>query len=306
MSVAETRQRSDAWRHALARAFADLKAEAHEDELPDGRLAGAHFDEVGVFDISGSTQRVRRSPRTVRREPLDLLKVCLVLRGRATVDQDRRHVTLDTGEFALYDTGRPYELVATGPWRCAVMTVPRHVLALPEATLAGSMEHAVGTASGPGNVFASYLRAIVSQRDELGGGNGARLGEAAVALLTVALSGGSRLGDPAALLRIRVTEYVRRHLDDPGLSPATVAAALRMSPRSLHRLFEDDDDTFSRFVRKSRLEAIRRDLGDPLLRDRGIAVLAARRGVTDQSWLSRAFRAEYGLSPSQQRNRLIG
>jgi AraC-like DNA-binding protein len=305
MSVADTRQRcqrSDRWRHELAHAFADLHAETHDDGLPEGKLAGALFDDVGVFDIRGSTQLVRRSPRTARREPLDLLKICLMLRGSATVDQDRRHIALDTGEFAVYDTGRPYELVLTGPWRCAVMTVPRHTLTLP----AGSMEHAVGTASGPGNVFASYLRATLSQRDELGSGNGARLGEAAVSLLTVALTGGSRRGNPTALLRARVTDYVRQHLDDPGLSPATVAAALRMSPRSLHRLFEEEENTFSRYVRKSRLEAIRRDLGDPLLRDRGIAVLAARRGVTDQSWLSRAFRAEYGLSPSQQRIRGTG
>jgi AraC-like DNA-binding protein len=225
-----------------------------------------------------------------------------MVRGTATVDQDRRHVALDTGELAVYDTGRPYELVLDGPWRCAVMTVPRPELNLPEATLADAMERAIPTASGPGNVFASYLRAALDQREELGEGNGTRLGEAATTLLTVALTGGQH-DQPTAMLRARVTDYVRRHLHDPALSPATVAAALHMSPRSLHRLFEDDDDTFSRYVRKSRLEAVRRDLADPLLRGRSIAVLAARRGITDQSWLSRAFRAEYGLSPSEQRIR---
>lgn len=307
MSVAEA-QRSDAWRHELARSFADLRAETYDSGLPDGRLAGTALGDVGVYDIRGSTQRVRRSLRTTRREPLDLLKVCLMLEGTATVDQDRHHVALDRGELAVYDTGRPYELVLTGPWRCAVMTVPRRTLGLPGAALSGSMEHAVATAAGPGHLFASYLRGTLDQRDELGAGTGDRLGEAAVALLTVALSGQLRPGrDRAALLqRHRVAEYVRHHLHDPSLSPATVAAALHMSARSLHRLFEDEDDTFSRYVRRSRLEAIRRDLADPVLGDRSIAALAARHGVADQSWLSRAFRAEYGVSPSESRKNALG
>jgi AraC-like DNA-binding protein len=42
--------------------------------------------------------------------------------------------------------------------------------------------------------------------------------------------------------------YVDRHLADPDLSPAGVAAALRISVRALHLLFEPTGTSFSRTV----------------------------------------------------------
>jgi AraC-like DNA-binding protein len=47
--------------------------------------------------------------------------------------------------------------------------------------------------------------------------------------------------------------------------------------------------------------AVRRDLEDPALRHRGVAVLAARWGFFDAAHFSRVFRQHYGYPPSQRR-----
>jgi len=93
---------------------------------------------------------------------------------------------------------------------------------------------------------------------------------------------------------------MRAHLGDPWLSLAGVAAAHRMSARTLDRLFTDQPWSVSGLIRHERLEAVRRDLEDPAKRHRGVAVLAAV-GLFDAAHFSRVFRQHYGYPPSRTR-----
>ncbi|MGO4429032.1 helix-turn-helix transcriptional regulator, partial [Streptomyces sp. MCAF7] len=74
----------------------------------------------------------------------------------------------------------------------------------------------------------------------------------------------------------------------------------------LHRLFrEHGSTTVSSWIRRQRLEAVRRDLADPLLRATPIHRIAARRGFSHAAVFSRAFRAAYGLPPKDYRRRVL-
>jgi len=110
-----------------------------------------------------------------------------------------------------------------------------------------------------------------------------------------------RLGTapPLALHRGLVAEiyvYIDRHLQDPDLSPSTIAAAHRVSVRSLHLLFEGSDDTVSRLISKRRLDRARADL--QASEDVAIAIVSARWGFGSPSHFTRVFRQQFGLSPS--------
>jgi transcriptional regulator GlxA family with amidase domain len=104
-----------------------------------------------------------------------------------------------------------------------------------------------------------------------------------------------------SLLRERVTAYIRARLEDPRLSRGTIAAAHRMSPRTLDRLFSGQDWSVSGYIRHERLEAVRRDLENPALAHHGVAALAARWCFFDAAHFSRLFREAYGYPPSQAR-----
>ena len=107
--------------------------------------------------------------------------------------------------------------------------------------------------------------------------------------------------DAADGLRAHVVGYVRAHLGDPRLSRSSIAAAYHMSPRTLDRLFTGEPWSVSGLIRHERLEAVRRDLADPLLSGRSVAALAARWCFFDAAHFSRVFRQHYGYSPSQAR-----
>lgn len=103
-------------------------------------------------------------------------------------------------------------------------------------------------------------------------------------------------------MRMRIGEFIRRRLGDPGLSPATIAAAHQISLRTLHRLFQQQGTTVAARIRRERLERCRADLSDPLMRSRSIHAIAADWGFTRPADFTRSFRAAYGLTPSDFRH----
>jgi AraC-like DNA-binding protein len=80
-----------------------------------------------------------------------------------------------------------------------------------------------------------------------------------------------------------------------------IAAAHYISLRALYTLFETQQTSVAGWIRERRLERCRRDLADPALRERSVSAIAARRGLTDPAHFSRAFRAAYGLPPTEYR-----
>jgi AraC-like DNA-binding protein len=100
----------------------------------------------------------------------------------------------------------------------------------------------------------------------------------------------------------RVTQakrHIDRHLADPGLSPANVAAALGISVRTLHLAFETAGVSFGRHVVRRRLEECRA----ALLADHTSAVsdIAFAWGFGSLSSFYRAFQAAFGVSPGALR-----
>ncbi|SDC04439.1 AraC-type DNA-binding protein [Raineyella antarctica] len=296
----------DLWREAMGETFYGLEpAAAHPStgEPPTGRVRAIALDDVGVYSIAGNEQALTRSPRAVRHHPSDILKVCLVVHGAATLEQSGNVVSVLPGEFALYDTERPYRLTQHGTWDVRVMTVHRSALDLHDRQVRRLLERPHPADSGAGVLYASYLAGVVDGADPDAAAISRHLRDAGISLLRAALT---RDLDPvlearADVVAEQVLAFVRANLADEGLSLEKVAHSQNLSTRTVQRLLAQQGVTFTTLLRTSRLEAIRRDLADPALRHLPIGTLAAHAGVHDQAWLSRTFRKAYGTSPSDFR-----
>jgi AraC-like DNA-binding protein len=111
-------------------------------------------------------------------------------------------------------------------------------------------------------------------------------------------------GIAAARLRAIMTD-ISAHLGDGDLSVAEVARRHRLTPRYIHRLFENEDLTFSSFVLGQRLSRAHRILSDPHLSDRNISSVAFDVGFGDLSYFNRAFRRRYAATPTEIRRSAI-
>ena len=106
-----------------------------------------------------------------------------------------------------------------------------------------------------------------------------------------------------AALRVEIRRYVRTHLHDPALSPATIAKAYAMSVRALHALFEDADESVAGLVRSERLMRCLEDLQRP--NAGSVTDIAFRWGFCDAAHFSRVFKREFGATPSEIRRAAV-
>lgn len=113
----------------------------------------------------------------------------------------------------------------------------------------------------------------------------------------------SGMGQEQRELLRRVRAHVDARLWDRTLSPATIAAAQHISVRYLHKLFESQGSTIGRWVQHRRLEEARRELARPGARDVAVGAVARRWGFANATHFSRSFRAAYGVSPREWRER---
>jgi AraC-like DNA-binding protein len=88
------------------------------------------------------------------------------------------------------------------------------------------------------------------------------------------------------------------------ISIQSVAARHKLSPRHVQRLFEECGTTFTEFVREARLERAREMLSSPRPQQKCISDIAFEVGFRDLSHFNRWFRARFGTTPSEMRNRV--
>jgi AraC-like DNA-binding protein len=105
-------------------------------------------------------------------------------------------------------------------------------------------------------------------------------------------------GIAAARLRAIMND-ISANLGDGDLSVAEIARRHRVTPRYIHRLFENEGLTFSSFVLGQRLSRAHRILSDPRLADRNISSVAFDVGFGDLSYFDRAFRRRYAATPTE-------
>jgi AraC-like DNA-binding protein len=97
----------------------------------------------------------------------------------------------------------------------------------------------------------------------------------------------------AAILRM-----ISQQFDNPGLSAATIAVQLGVTPRYVHLLLEATGSSFAQHLLDQRLEQVAARLRDPYRQGDKITAIAQQTGFADLSYFNRAFRRRFGDTPS--------
>jgi AraC-like DNA-binding protein len=310
VSVAD---RLDFVREMMAATWVPMECRAihpNPDYVAEFRASGLGAMQVVVMDVTPLS--VCRTPGLISQADPDMLKLVLVRGGNScVVEQDGRQATVSAGEFTIYDTRRPYEVVcgAAGDRPTQMMTFmfPPSLLPLSRNRLSRLAAVRFRADAGLGDLTSQFLLQLARNIDHYSPAEAARLSTAAVEVLATRLAHELDVqdwGTPEARRHAQLTTvqaFIQRHLGDPALSPAMIAAAHHISLRSLHQLFHDEGLTVAGWIRQRRLERCRRDLSDPALAPRPVAAIAARWGFSSPGDFSRAFRAVHGLPPAQYR-----
>ena len=296
--------RLDVWRDLIREHFVALDIHADRRDAFTGRVDTTELGHLKVASVQSGPQGCSRTPGLVRRDSEVYLQVGLLAGGAARLAQDRREAVLAPGDFAVYETDRPFHWGLSGEWELLVFTWPRSAIALDGAVSQQLTARVLSGSDGLGAIVGRMLRDLVRSPPALSAAGSVRLADEVAELVTTVAGECARPATPGRagedLLR-RIDAYVVEHLADPDLGPATIAAAHFLSTRHLHRLFAGRGGSVTRQVQRLRLERCRRELLDPRADHRSITEISRRWGFADLATFSRAFRAEYGMSPREWR-----
>jgi len=298
--------RADLWVTTASNLFVPLDCTPHERSTFNGRLHAGTVGPLALCALEVSPHTIRRTAKLAANTKGDQYKLSLMLGGEALIVQDEREAVLRPGDFAIYDCSRPYTIVGGDPFRMLICMLPRDVIGLAPERMARITATRIAGRDGLGWAMAPFLKRLadLAVRDEVGGDQH-RVVESVVDLVESLCAG--LVGDTAtpgtsrAELMLRIRAYAEAHLGEPDLSPAQIAAAHFVSKRYLHKLFEAEGLSVSRWIRQRRLEHCRRDLADPDRRDHTVTSIGVRWGLVDSAHFSRMFRETYGCTPTEYR-----
>jgi AraC-like DNA-binding protein len=100
--------------------------------------------------------------------------------------------------------------------------------------------------------------------------------------------------------------HIDQHLAEPDLTPGSAAAALGISLRHLHLLFEPTGTSFAQYVMQRPLLQCRGALANPTGTIRSVADIAFGWGFSSLATFYRAFEREFGLPPTALRGAVAG
>jgi len=289
-----------AWRASYSSAF-DLARPGHAG----GNFTGRHQ----VWDL-GSLAFARMSTDPMdfaglaghgRFDPLDHWLVTLHLSGSSVTVTGDRQLAGEVGSVQLHALGRSFEGSISGS-DLLMLFVPRdlcrdmaHVLdAIAFARFAGGM----------GRILADYMVSLARRLPALDRSELPAVVEATRAMLLACAEPDAERLDEAedcisSTLLERARRYIHGHLHDHELGPLALSRELGVSRSRLYRLFEESDGVM-RYIQRRRLAAAHVALADASDRRR-IMEIGESFCFGDGAEFSRAFRREFGYSPSEVR-----
>ncbi|MFF0156945.1 helix-turn-helix domain-containing protein [Streptomyces sp. NPDC005263] len=228
----------------------------------------------------------------------DTVLVHVMRRGRWRFvrPRDGGEASVPAGQFIVRHNGPPVRFEMEPRTTASVLILPASLLGprIGDRPVVGPAD------SAEARLLTAYTKVVESTLDDLTPAGAQAARNCLVELVKGVLTRGFDDKEPrlAPALAQAAKELVDSRLADPDLSPSALARELNVSVRTLHRAFAAADETVSAYVRRRRLEHARLELASPGGRP-SVSELAAHWRFADSSHFIRAFKKQYGQTPTQ-------
>src|SRR5262245_39985435 len=267
------------WQDIVCDVFVELDCKSDLGSAFHGSVTQASLGKVVCSDVCSDRQHVFRTASRIASSDQNFVLIALGNRGVGAVVQDGRETVIHPGEFALYDTTRPYELKFHDAFTQTIFKVPREMLQRRLGITETLTAISFGADAPLQKLAYDFIFRLCQSADQIDPQHAVALSEQAVDLVAMVLS--ERLGQTSmpssthrSALLYRLKAHIRSHLADPDLSLSDTAATLGISPRYVNNLLSQEQTSFQRYVLAERLAQCRRDLASPVLAGRQVGEIA--------------------------------
>lgn len=285
-------------------------------EAPSPEVRAGYVMDFALYDygpiklgLSRSSASIMvRDPQVIARTGVDHFHVQFYRTHGFTLTLDGAEQPVRPGDICMLDLTRPVAIRTEGVDNLSVI-IERDLL-LPLLADAGEVHGLVlSRDSEAGVAVREHLEEMWLQGADLTVAQGLEWSQATAALLAGVIRANSQ-SRAATRVELRKSQFraicrrIDREIGDPDLGPAALAAQFFVTRPTLYRMFEPHGG-IGKYILGRRLTGVFRDLSDPSLAHERIAVVLHRWGLENHTAAGRAFRAAYGMTPSECRSRAL-
>jgi AraC-like DNA-binding protein len=261
-------------------------------------------DDVTVIEAVTDPLGYMRTPRHAANLRADRVRISYCARVDGGIESGGRAARITDGAVYFRDYRGPGHFWSHGSHKETWMFVPREWLVDSGQHVASSFDGAVFQ-DDPflAALLASRIRAVAKHATDTGFADaikGLRTGIEDIFAARHNTSHRRKLLVKAERLQ-RIKAYLGRHAGEPDLGPDRIADVLGLARSTLYRLLQEEGLQVNAHVAEYRLTAIARTLRDPAWAERTIGEIAGQWGHVDQAYLARAFKRQFGMTPSDYR-----
>jgi AraC-like DNA-binding protein len=278
--------------------FPGFEAQRTRDDVFVGYYQRRRIGLLSITELAGSRNVMLHGD--IHHRAAANPRCCLIaqISGGVEISQSGRRATLAAGDVTLVDGTRPVRFAYGDNYRQLAVQLPHRSLTelfgdeLPSAEVLSS-------GSPLTSVLRSFALTLFENAEVLPEARDLHLRDSMISLLGAAARSHDAHFDTRQLSALR--RHILSCLDDPELSPESIARHHRISVRTLHRVFAQTDMSVGEWILLERLERCRTDLSNRQMRDVPIGDLAMKWGFNSFSHFSRAFKRRYGVTPREWR-----
>jgi AraC family transcriptional regulator, positive regulator of tynA and feaB len=298
--------RASAWNDLYSRQLNNVEFTPEDRHGFAARLSLGRLGPIQFARMTTNRSSIQRTQRHITPGAPRLYSFLLQARGSSVFNHCGQEARLNEGDFALCDSAAPHDFTVDDEsmvimLRVDAPTLKEH-LPTPERFCGLHLRNEVG--------LTSAMSAMIEKlhwRLESGFTSAYDASVARHLLEMMAMSyaiGFENRADLSAVVKGRqsqVIRYIEDHLRDPKLSPASVAAGLRISPRYLRTVFAGTGERVSAYIIRRRLEECAKQIRNPAWAGHTLTEIAFAWGFNSAAHFTRTFHEQFGMTPRDYR-----
>lgn len=278
-------------------------------------FGGIRFPVCDVFRYEGiGALYGNRGVHHIRADHIDDFIIAIPLHCTLNVNQNGAAARVEPGSFICVTTTRPYHssicAVDNRGFDTYIVKIPGAVLRQTVHLIDDCCGRVVKIRHGATRMMVGLIEMALAEGSALSAAAAQRVGMLIVEAVANAALEAPELLDARLSSRQTAQEriferakgYIERNLSDPALGSRKIASHCRISVRYLHAIFAGYATTVGSFIRALRLRQCRAELQDPRLRGKSVTEIFNRWGFNDPAHFSRAYKDQYGIAPSRERD----
>ncbi|WP_428242382.1 helix-turn-helix domain-containing protein [Gynuella sp.] len=304
-------ERFDFWMEVVCREFIKMDCRLLTDNDFNGSLRNHRLNEIGFTEIHSQPQAFIRTNRHLSHLDEDPMLVSIPVYRNVNRTIDSRSFSASRGDITLFDSGRAQELVVAGDFEGLILRVPK-------SKLSQFLKHPedyggriIPVSHSMGLLTSNFIKTLASQLGNIQPDTATSIVDNFLQLLATSLQSIYKqkpVDQTTALKNIllsQIKEYIESQLHNVFMTPPQIARNFGISLRSLYLLFEQDEQTPSRYILNKRLSHCYHALQNIEYIRLNITEIAFKYGFNDASHFCKAFKKKYGLSPRAIRSHFL-